>query len=164
MSSQSVLILTNQDMISYSGEKFRIYDHQNLLSVSWTLIDFAGRIYIECSLADDPTEDDWFSIEISPRFEDVENPINMDMDQHEYRQYAKDAGRYELKNAVTESHTFQIKTVWIRARIDRSYEGYIPMDNVNRNNRAPRALPDTLNKGYSTQIHGRIDKVLLNSS
>ena len=80
-----------------------------LHTIQITIQDFVGRIYIECSLASNPTDTDWFPVQITPSSVYLEFPVN------------------PLAPSATHGDTaclgciFNINAVWIRARVDRSY-------------------------------------------
>ena len=82
-----------------------------LHTVSATVTNFQGRLYLEGSLATEPTAGDWF-------------PIYLTSGQA-YRQYpvATPSGTNNLGDTTTEAWTFRANILWIRARVDRDYLG-----------------------------------------
>lgn len=103
MSTQSTEILAHKEELSYTGDKFKADGAygatDGLHTVSWRLNAFKGRMWIECSLATTPAENDWFAI-----------PIGSGTD---YKEYA-------TQTTITEATTFTVNAVWVRARVDRS--------------------------------------------
>ena len=49
-------------------------------TVSIHMINFTGRVYIQATLADDPTEDDWFDIWLHAEAPYAEYPYNKPLD------------------------------------------------------------------------------------
>ena len=136
MSASSIVILSNQNQLSYSGTAFRADGYygqtDGLHTISATLTNFVGRLRIDASLAREPTESDWFPIYLTSG-----NP---------YRQYpvtSNPSGSNGVGDTVTEAWTFRANVLWIRARIDRSYLDPVPVE-------------------YSSADHGVVDKILLN--
>ena len=68
-------------------------------TVAYYLRGFRGRIVLEATLSDDPTEDDWFDLELS--------------------------GESEFSTATTGIQAFNItgNYVYLRAKVERSYLG-----------------------------------------
>jgi|15BtaG_2_1085339.scaffolds.fasta_scaffold50702_2 hypothetical protein len=62
------IILTNQQAMSYVGEAARgdgFYGFSDgLHTVSFHVKNFTGRIFIEATLIEEPTDDDWFNINL----------------------------------------------------------------------------------------------------
>lgn len=102
MAKHSV-ILTSKPEMSYVGEKFRgdgYYGfNDGLHTVSFHVKQFTGRIYLQATLMDDPTEDDWFNISL--------------MVDQEFLQWGNET--------ETLGVTFIGNFVFLRARVDRSY-------------------------------------------
>jgi hypothetical protein len=101
--SSSVIILTNQNELSYTGDKAKgdgFYGFSDgLHTVSFHVHDFVGRIWLEATLMEDPTEDDWFVIDLAVS--------------HPYFEYDHDSD--------TRGSTFTGNFVFLRAHVDRSY-------------------------------------------
>lgn len=121
MSTTSVTVLTNQNSLTYASDKTQAdgyYGHTDgVHTVSATVTNFQGRLYIEASLATDPGADDWF-----PIFLTSGNP---------YRQYpvtSVPSGSNGLGDTTTEAWTFRANILWIRARVDRDYMGVSSYD------------------------------------
>lgn len=102
MAKHSV-ILTSQPEMSYVGEKFRgdgFYGfNDGLHTVSFHVKQFTGRIFLQATLMDDPTENDWFNISL--------------MVDQEFLQWANET--------ETLGVTFIGNFVYLRAVVDRSY-------------------------------------------
>lgn len=64
--SNSTIILTNQTEMSYTGQAARgdgFYGFADgLHTASFHVKNFTGRIWLEATLVEQPTEDDWFTI------------------------------------------------------------------------------------------------------
>lgn len=101
--ANSVIILTNQPELSYTGNKAKGDGYygfaDGLHTVSFHVQQFTGRIYLQATLIEDPTEDDWFY-------------ITLEIDQN-YIQFDNETAARGV--------TFTGNFVWIRAIVDRSY-------------------------------------------
>lgn len=134
MSTTSVTLLTNQNSLSYSGDKVKADGYygrtDGLHTVSSSITNFQGRIHLEGSLATNPAEGDWFPIYLTSG--------------NSFRQYpvtSVPSGSNSLGDTTTEAWTFRANILWIRARVDRDY----------------------LSAGsYDIALHGTVDKILLN--
>jgi hypothetical protein len=96
------------------------------------LNDFRGRIWVEASLATNPTEADWFPIHLGDTAPYLQFPKNP---QHPTG-HSGDTG--------VEGFTFTANVIWLRARVDRSY--IQPQPNT----------PDEISQ------YGVVNKILLN--
>lgn len=114
MSKQSITVLSdtgyNLDVTSdpvRADGYFGLRD--GLHSISWTLENFTGRIWLEASLAATPSETDWFPVTL-----DGCNP---------YREYPLEplAPTGSRGDTGVDAYTFQGNFLWIRVRVDRSY-------------------------------------------
>lgn len=137
MSANSVVVLTNQNELNFSSAAVRADGYygqtDGLHTISFTLTNFVGRIYLDASLALEPLEADWF-------------PIYLTSGQA-YRQFPttnEPTGSNGVGDTTTEAWTFRANVLWLRVRIDRNYL-YHFHDGV-----------------YSSAEHGSVDKVLLN--
>lgn len=109
MKTHSIEILpTTNGIMNITGEKYQaggFYSYtKGLHTVAVYLNNFVGRLYIEGSLATDPTDKDWF-------------PISLE-DGLPYKEFKKETTP-NPNNIWVKS--FNINLVWIRARIDRDY-------------------------------------------
>jgi len=99
----STVILTNQAEMSYTGDKSRgdgFYGYSDgLHTVSFHVNDFTGRIWLQATLLDSPTEADWFNIALSTSTE----YLQLD------------------SSSITQGATFTGNFVYIRAKVDRTY-------------------------------------------
>lgn len=101
--ASSVVILTNQPEMSYVGEKAKgdgFYGFSDgLHTVSFHVNAFTGRLFLEATLVENPTEDDWFL-------------ITLEIDQ-DYIQFDNET--------ASKGVTFTGNFVYVRASVDRSY-------------------------------------------
>lgn len=101
--ASSNIILTNQTEMSYVGDKAKgdgFYGFSDgLHTVSFHVNAFTGRLFLEATLVDDPTENDWFY-------------ITLEIDQN-YIQFDNET--------TARGVTFTGNFVYIRASVDRSY-------------------------------------------
>jgi hypothetical protein len=88
----------------------------NSHTVSISLQNFVGRIYIEGSLASNPGQHDWFAIQFN-RQSFLQYPIDRSLPSSHL---TGDSGTY--------AYNFSGNFVWVRARIDRSYLVPVPAD------------------------------------
>jgi hypothetical protein len=103
VSNVSATLLTAKDEHDYTGPNipsdayYGFTDGLHTLSID--VSDFTGRIYIESTLANQPTDNDWFIVHL--------NPITG------YLEYNNKTG--------IEGYTFQGNLMYIRARVERSH-------------------------------------------
>lgn len=101
--STSTIILTNRTEMSYTGDKARgdgFYGYSDgLHTVSFHVNNFTGRIWLQATLLEDPTDDDWFNIALATSTEYLQ--LNA--------------------SSTTQGATFTGNFVYIRAVVDRSY-------------------------------------------
>ena len=116
-----VLLPTTGSQINVTGEKQKGAGYSNwsgtLHTVSVTCTNFVGRIYLEASLATDPTDTDWFGIPFNQSLSYAEWPLNRF---HPTGSIQGDTG--------TTSFEFVGNYVWVRARLDRTYLNPQPLD------------------------------------
>lgn len=136
MSATSVTVLSNRNELSYSGDKVKADGYygqtDGVHTISVSLTNFQGRIYIDASLALEPTDADWFPIYLTSG--------------NAYKQYPvtdEPTGSNGLGDTVTEAWTFRANLLWIRARVERDYIEPEP-------------------SGYDSSLYGTVDKILLN--
>lgn len=86
-------------------------------TVSMSVVNFTGRIYIEGSLSSDPTEQDWFPIRLLNEPDYVEFPRNIQAP----------TGASNGDTSVL-AFSFSGNYIWIRARVDRNYLVPFPQD------------------------------------
>lgn len=79
-------------------------------TVSITVSNFIGRVYIEGSLASDPSDGDWFPIDLGNQLYYIEYPINKN---RPTGAYGGDTG--------TLAFSFSGNYIWIRAVVNRDY-------------------------------------------
>jgi len=98
------IILTNQLEMTYTGAKARgdgFYGFADgLHTISFHVNNFTGRIHLDATLVENPTESDWFPISL-----EINTP---------YIQF--DA------SSVTKGVSFVGNFVYVRARVDRAYQ------------------------------------------
>jgi hypothetical protein len=104
MSIDSTTILTNQDVMSYTGDKFRgdgYYGYNDgLHTLSVQVSNFIGRIYVQASIVENPTSTDWFDIDLTLTQPYLE---------------------YTAQTSETKGVTITGNFVWLRGVVDRSY-------------------------------------------
>lgn len=116
-----ILLETTSGQINVTGVKQRGAGYSNSIgnnhTISISLDSFVGRIYIEGSLAADPTADDWFTI-----------PLGKGVP---YLQYPMDPNKPTsglLGDSGTFPYSFSGNFIWLRARVDRTYLNPPPVD------------------------------------
>jgi hypothetical protein len=99
----STVLLTNTAEMSYTGVEARgdgFYGYgDGLHTVSFHVNDFTGRIWLQATLTENPTEADWFNIALT---------------------VSKDYLQYDA-SSLTQGITFTGNFVYVRAYIDRTY-------------------------------------------
>lgn len=113
----TVIMMSNtQDVANLTGQAVKAdgwYGHsEGLHTVVFNVINFTGRIYLEASLALDPTDQDWFPIQLGETTDFLEFPRNPLIPTGNY-ETGGDTGSW--------GKTFRINALWLRARLDRSY-------------------------------------------
>ena len=102
--SSSVIILTNQDELSYTGDKFKgdgYYGYSDgLHTISFHVNNFIGRLYLQATLVENPTDDDWFYIGLGTTTDYLD---------------------YSSQTTDAKGVTFTGNFVWLRASVDRSH-------------------------------------------
>ena len=102
--ANSNIILTNQNALSYTGDAAKgdgYYGYNDgLHTASFHVSNFIGRLWLEASLAEQPTANDWFPIQLTSTTL--------------YQEYT-------TQTTDTIGVTFTGNFVWIRAKVDRSY-------------------------------------------
>jgi len=76
-------------------------------TISVQVHEFIGRIHLEASLVEKPTEADWFNVAV-PNFGD-------------YIQYPRQPSTLNGKETSTIAFNVQINAAWFRIRLDRTY-------------------------------------------
>jgi len=101
--ASSTIILTNKPEMSYTGDKARgdgFYGYSDgLHTVSFHVNSFTGRIWLQATLLEMPTEADWFNIALTTS--------------SEYLQIDADS--------KTLGASFTGNFVYVRAMVDRTY-------------------------------------------
>lgn len=115
------LLDTTTGKVNATGSKFAGAGYSSTIgcfhTVSISLSNFIGRIYIEGSLASDPKEEDWFPIELV---------LHKD-----YLQFPQDPNKTTGSNggdSGTLAYSFSGNYIWIRARLNRDYLVPYPMN------------------------------------
>lgn len=106
-----------------------------LHTVVMQVFNFSGHIFIEATLELEPTEADWFPIQLTETTPYVSFPRNPLQPTGEYSS-GGDTGSFGA--------TFTVNAVWLRARLDRTYLGLVPNADDEQ-----------------TSLHGRIGKITL---
>jgi len=103
--ANTVVVLTNKPELTYTSEKTKgdgFYGYADgLHTMSFHYKNFTGRVHVQATIVEDPTETDWFSIGLT--------------DSTDYYQFTDESG--------TVGSTFQGNFVWIRVKVDRDYLG-----------------------------------------
>ena len=108
MSRQSVLMLSTENELDYTGDSVRgdgFYGFSDgIHTVQITVAAFIGRVYIQGTLASDPVEADWFNIKVNGN--------------DDYVTYGTGVGT-GVTNTI--AYTFQGNMVYLRAKVERSH-------------------------------------------
>lgn len=109
MKSSELLLSNTTGQVSVIGEKVRADgwygSRDGLHTIQINTSNFRGRIGIQASLAENPLEDDWFSINLSGK---------------------NDYLVYDCEDSSTKAYNFTGNFVWLRALVDRNNLGYDP--------------------------------------
>jgi hypothetical protein len=116
-----ILMPSTGDSLNYVGSPQKGAGYSNFAGASHTVsisvTNFVGRVYIEASLETQPTDSDWFPI-----------ALKYDLPYLEYPQDPYHPTGAAQGDTGTTAYTFTGNYVWIRARMDRSYLNPIPVD------------------------------------
>ena len=114
MSASKILLPHSNDQISMIGEPVHAdgwYGFSDgLHTVSIHTSNFTGRVGIQASLALEPTEADWFDIQLTSGTPYLQFPIDPD-----------EPTGYLDGDTRNVALTFKANVLWIRARMDREY-------------------------------------------
>lgn len=118
---QSITLLTTTSgKINVVGEPQRGAGYSNTLgnnhTVSITLNNFTGRIYIEGSLSEKPSETDWVQIPLLDNMPYVEFPRRIMKPVGPLNAYGQATG-----DTISVAYNFTGNFIWLRARVDRTY-------------------------------------------
>ena len=81
-----------------------------LHTVSFHVQNFTGRIFIQASLSENPTEDDWFDICLGDNVSYLQFPLRPN----------RPTGVVSGDTGVS-AMSFKANILWLRAKVDRSY-------------------------------------------
>lgn len=116
-----ILLNTTAGQINVTGDQQKAAGYSNSIgnshTVSITLQDFTGRVWIEGSLATNPTDSDWFPIPLGNGVSYLQYPVNP------AAPTSNDTG-----DTGTYVYSFSGNFIWVRARVDRSYLVPPPVD------------------------------------
>jgi len=108
----SILLPTTAGSLNITGSTFKGAGYRNIGSglhtVSIHTNSCTGRVYIEGSLATEPESTDWFPIQIDGATDYIEYTASTDVDHY----------------------TFNGNYIWIRARLDRTYNAGLNLGNA----------------------------------
>jgi len=113
--STDIMMSNTQEQVNAVGPAVKAdgwYGHEDgLHTVAIQVVNFTGRIYLEASLALEPTESDWFPMKIRDA-DFMEFPLNP----------MQPTGSFDTGGDTgTQGVTFKVNTVWLRAKMDRTY-------------------------------------------
>ncbi len=120
MSTVSYVMLTHKNEYNYSGEAFRgdasFGSSDGLHTVSARVNKFVGRLYIEATLASQPSETDWF-------------PVFLTSGANYYQFPESTLDPFVSEGATTTvGFSFRVNAMFLRARVDRTYHGNYSAD------------------------------------
>ena len=103
--ANAVIVLTNQNELTYTSNAVKGDGYygfaDGLQTMSFHLSNFTGRVHLEATLIVEPSETDWFEIELDQ--------------EHPYLEFSA--------SSTTVGTTFQGNFVYIRVKVDRDYLG-----------------------------------------
>ena len=103
--ASSIILLTNKNELSYTSKSVKgdgYYGFSDgLHTMSFHVVNFTGRIHLEATIVENPTDDDWFPIEL-----DSVTP---------YYQFTAET--------ATKGISFEGNFVYLRCKVDRAYLG-----------------------------------------
>jgi len=103
--ASSNIVLTNKNELTYTSDAVKGDGYygfaDGLHTMSFHVSNFTGRIHLEATIVEQPSENDWF-------------PIDLD-NLAPYLQYTAET--------TTKGSTFEGNFVYLRVKVDRSYLG-----------------------------------------
>jgi hypothetical protein len=103
--ASSNIVLTNKNELTYTSDAVKGDGYygfaDGLHTMSFHVSNFTGRIHLEATIVEQPTENDWF-------------PIDLD-NLAPYLQYTAET--------TTKGSTFEGNFVYLRVKVDRAYLG-----------------------------------------
>jgi hypothetical protein len=111
----SIILLSNtQGKFEITGDACRVDQwlphNGGWYTMSITVDNFQGRVWLEASLSTTPQEGDWFPIWLQSKQPFLSYPLNP------HQQTGMSGG-----DSNTTAYRFQANILWIRARLDRSH-------------------------------------------
>jgi hypothetical protein len=108
-------MLTDGAALNFTGSKVRgdgYYNYNDgLHTIAIDVQDFKGRIYVQGTLSTNPTEADWFDIQLASSTDYVQYPVDpLDLQ-----------GGGTNGDTVTNGYTFQGNFVYLRGKVDRTW-------------------------------------------
>ena len=108
--ANTTTVLTNKAELTYTSDKVKAMASMDMIKYcGGHFKNFAGRIYVQATLVAEPTEADWFNIQLRS---------------------SADYYEYTTQTTGTLGSTFQGNFVWIRVKIDRSTLGAATYDSA----------------------------------
>jgi hypothetical protein len=125
---QSVTLLdTTSGKINVTGTRQKGAGYSNTIgnnhTISISLDNFTGRIWIEGSIAADPSESDWFPIPVKDNQRFLQFPQMPFRPSEPFSSFGAATG-----DTGTYGYSFTGNFIWVRARVDRSYITPPPVD------------------------------------
>jgi hypothetical protein len=110
----SIVLMNNVSTFEATSDAWRIDQwiphNGGWFTVSFTVDNFHGNIWLEASLASQTTEQDWFPIWLNTIHPYISFPLN-----------PKIPTGYNGGDSRTVAHKFQGNLLWIRARLERNH-------------------------------------------
>jgi hypothetical protein len=110
-----LMMINTQDNVNETGDpvKAKGYHGQGALqTVAIQVVNFTGRVYIEATLKTNPTDADWFPIQLTESTPYVQYPVNP---------FAFTGSIPTNGDTSCTVYSFVINAVYLRARMDRTY-------------------------------------------
>lgn len=110
----SIVLLHTTNEFETIGQQWRIDQwlphNGGWYTIGMSVENFKGRIWLEGSLATNPTDNDWFPIWMQLKNPYLQFPVNV-----------KAPTGTNGGDSHTVAYKFQANLLWLRARLDRSY-------------------------------------------
>ena len=116
MPSTDIMMSSTQNLVNLTGPLVKADGwygfEEGLHTVSIQVVNFTGRIFIEASLELQPQDSDWFPISLDGVNPYLMFPLNP----------AQPTGSQPTGgDTITLGYSFKINSLWLRARMDRTY-------------------------------------------
>ena len=118
----TMMLGDTNNKVNIISDPLRVDGTGGIHTISIHMMNFTGRVYIQATLADQPTDTDWFDIWLSQATPFLEYPMNKPLDTTYVPNNFSILPGFSGADACTIRGNF----TFMRAKIDRTYLNYQP--------------------------------------